>query len=420
MATRPSLQPGDAAPAFDVSEEYFVQGGPAQPDGAIPVTLVECWATWCGPCRQTIPHVEELHRQFAPEDLRVVGVAVWERGSPEEIRDNVERFVREMGDKMTFPVCVDPPSPMGKAISGPSGGRPRSGRVTSAFLDAAGQNGIPTCFVVGRDGRVAWIGHPMAVDSVLRQCVDGTFDVEKAAKDHAEAWDRKQRVGKIKAAFDKAVWDKDYGTAELRAKEMVDVDPRNGIPILVQLYRGSMKAEPAKTVAFLDSVLANPDIPASQKQRAALTKLDVLLKDSKDPGAASSFGSDLLAYLEPSGDGDATNSASLLSALSHAIVGGFLALQAPGAVSADARAAFTGVAARAARRAADLGGRGFTNLDTLAEALWASQGKQEREEAVAVLGEALKAPDSPGGMAVRRVEAKIEAWEKELSSGADA
>jgi tetratricopeptide (TPR) repeat protein len=43
-------------------------------------------------------------------------------------------------------------------------------------MEAAGQNGIPTCFIVGKTGLVEWIGHPMEMDDTLEQVVTDKWD----------------------------------------------------------------------------------------------------------------------------------------------------------------------------------------------------------------------------------------------------
>ncbi|MEP0348334.1 MAG: TlpA family protein disulfide reductase, partial [Rhodopirellula bahusiensis] len=65
-------------------------------------------------------------------------------------------------------------------------------------MKAANQNGIPTAFIVGKDGHVEWIGHPMSIDEPLEAVVSGDWD-RAAAK---EKFDRDQQ---IKLAFQKII-----------------------------------------------------------------------------------------------------------------------------------------------------------------------------------------------------------------------
>lgn len=41
-------------------------------------TLVDFWASWCGPCMRKMPHLKEIYAEYAPKGLEVLGVAVWD------------------------------------------------------------------------------------------------------------------------------------------------------------------------------------------------------------------------------------------------------------------------------------------------------------------------------------------------------
>src|SRR3954468_10526558 len=92
------LSPGDPAPKLEVKE--FVKGEPVKALDKGTVYVVEFWATWCPPCRTSIPHLTELQKKH--KDLVVIGVSVSERDF-----DKVKPFVEEMGDKMDYRVAID-------------------------------------------------------------------------------------------------------------------------------------------------------------------------------------------------------------------------------------------------------------------------------------------------------------------------
>src|SRR5690606_28230357 len=49
------------------------------------------------------------------------------------------------------------------------------------YMRAAGQNGIPTSFIVGKDSKIEWIGHPMAIEETLKAVVTDSWDRETFA-----------------------------------------------------------------------------------------------------------------------------------------------------------------------------------------------------------------------------------------------
>ncbi|MES2924843.1 MAG: TlpA disulfide reductase family protein [Verrucomicrobiota bacterium] len=167
-AAAPTLKMGDAAPELKVTEWF--KGTPVTSLDASKTYIVECWATWCGPCIAAFPHLSELAKANEGK-ITVIGVNVWEKKKPDEVK----AFVEAQGDKMSYNVVAD-----------------GEGAIANNWLKAAGRNGIPCAFVVNK-GKVAWIGHPAALDQpMLTSIIDGTFDVAAFAK----AEEKQQAAGK--------------------------------------------------------------------------------------------------------------------------------------------------------------------------------------------------------------------------------
>jgi len=194
---------GSAAPKLEVKE--FVKGDAVKDLEKGKIYVVEFWATWCGPCRQTIPHVSQLQKKY--KDVTFIGVSVWEQD-----QKGVKPFVEEMGDKMAYRVALD-------AV--PEGGKGGEGAMAKTWMEAAGQSGIPAAFIINGEGKVAWIGHPAQMDKPLAQIVEGKYDLKEAsAKIKKEREQRKkvqalqQKLGetkgdprKILEVVDKAIAD---------------------------------------------------------------------------------------------------------------------------------------------------------------------------------------------------------------------
>ena len=120
-----SLKLGDPAPKLQVAK--WVQGEPVTQFETGKVYVVEFWATWCGPCKVSIPHLNELSQKFKDKGVVVIG-----QDCLEEDESLVAPFVKKMGTNMTYRVALDDKSKV------------ENGAMATTWLDAAGQNGIPT------------------------------------------------------------------------------------------------------------------------------------------------------------------------------------------------------------------------------------------------------------------------------------
>ncbi|MCW5557064.1 MAG: redoxin family protein [Verrucomicrobiae bacterium] len=194
----PALKVGDPAPKFAPGK--WMQGTPVPSLELGKTYLVEFWATWCGPCIVSIPHLNEIAKRFEIQGLVVIG-----QDCLEDDEEAVAAFLKKMGDKMTYRVALDVPPADGK----------RQGLVFDTWMTAAGQNGIPTAFLVDAKGRIAWIGHPMSLkDSVVADILAGTFDVEKEAVRYAEERRRDEIMNDAWRTVNKAMQAEDWTLAE--------------------------------------------------------------------------------------------------------------------------------------------------------------------------------------------------------------
>jgi thiol-disulfide isomerase/thioredoxin len=180
-----TLKIGDPAPALRAGK--WIKGEPVSHFDAGKVYVIECWATWCGPCRAAIPHVSQLQEKYK-DSVIVIGQNMWEHDE-----DLVAPFVKEMGEKMNYRVVLD------NKFADPEGA------MATSWMKAAGQNGIPCSFIVDQSGKIAWIGHPMTMAPVLEQVVAGKWDTKAAIAEAEES----NRLEAFYDRYNKAIGESD-------------------------------------------------------------------------------------------------------------------------------------------------------------------------------------------------------------------
>lgn len=88
--------------------------------------IVDFWATWCGPCRASMPHLSSMQTRYEKQGLTVIGMSV-DDGAPQ----NVRKFANKLGIKFTLAMAND------------------------EILDAYGPiRSIPTTFFINRKGDI--------------------------------------------------------------------------------------------------------------------------------------------------------------------------------------------------------------------------------------------------------------------------
>ncbi len=192
---------GDPAPPLTVSG--WVKGEPVEHFEPGHVYVVDLWASWCGPCIAAFPHLSALQEKFS-RSVTLVSVNVLEV-HPEAVPD----FVRKQGEKMAFAVATD---------SIPDGKEPNQGLTATRWLYGAGEEGIPTTYIIDRDGRLAWEGHPDFMDGVLASVVGGTWNL---ASWTTKSIEEKRQLAPgfylkrhLEDAVDGADWDRAWAAAE--------------------------------------------------------------------------------------------------------------------------------------------------------------------------------------------------------------
>jgi len=153
-AAKPSAEPaGPAAADFSLKD---LKGVPVAVSGLKgKVVFIEFWASWCPPCRKSIPHLNELHRKYGPKGLTILGV------NAGETEDQARKFAAEAG--IEYAVLLDPEGAADEKYPG---------------------RYIPRGYLIGRDGSLLRENvHPsMLDDQTIEAALSGSLEAEAPSK----------------------------------------------------------------------------------------------------------------------------------------------------------------------------------------------------------------------------------------------
>jgi thiol-disulfide isomerase/thioredoxin len=90
------------------------------------IVVIDFWATWCAPCIDKIPHYNALQKKYGPQGLAIVGISL-DRRAPAQVKEFAEKH------GINYTVVLG-----GQAVA----------------EDFGGFDGLPTTFLISRDGRI--------------------------------------------------------------------------------------------------------------------------------------------------------------------------------------------------------------------------------------------------------------------------
>jgi len=198
------------------------------------VYVLDIWAPWCGPCLGGMQHLTDLQRENASRGLVVVGMT-----GPDEYGttlDAARQTVAKKGAAIGYSIAWDDDH-----------------RLYDIWMARERGAGWPWCFVIGRDGRVAFVGHPERLDAVIEPILSGTYDIASATR----SYDRRIQALALASQYSSA-------RRSGRWREAADIFGR-----LLATDRG----------------VAGPYVPIDYK---------VLAIELRDPVLAASFGRDMV------------------------------------------------------------------------------------------------------------------------------
>ena len=166
FAQTSSLTIGDKAPALPVAG--FVKGDKIDHLEKGKTYVIEFWATWCGPCINSMPHLSEMADQYKGK-VEFVSVNTWDyRTNDPKVKEEFDAhakrvldWVNKNNDKMRYNIVLDD----------------AKDTIATTWMRAAGQNGIPCAMIVNEEGKIAWIGHPVSMATPLEEISNKTWNL---------------------------------------------------------------------------------------------------------------------------------------------------------------------------------------------------------------------------------------------------
>jgi thiol-disulfide isomerase/thioredoxin len=149
---------GQRAPDFFVDEWIT-----SQPQARDKVVVIDFWATWCGPCVASIPHMNNLATKFG-DQVCIIAIS-------DEKQNDFEAGLKKIKlktENFKYALALDSAAKMKSAIQ---------------------IRGIPHCIVMSRDWIVRWQGHPMSLrPQTLEQIIKADSSTGDATPTHHRRW----------------------------------------------------------------------------------------------------------------------------------------------------------------------------------------------------------------------------------------
>lgn len=150
---------GDPAPELDIAK--WCKGEPITfAEGKDKnIFVLEFWGTTCPHCRACVPRLTEMQKKFADQGVVFIGI------SPEPI-EKIDAYVKELGDKIGYRIAAD-----------------NNRKTDLAYRGKRRIQQVPYAFLIGKEGKLIWHGHPMSgLDAVIEGVLKGTYDIEQGRR----------------------------------------------------------------------------------------------------------------------------------------------------------------------------------------------------------------------------------------------
>jgi alkyl hydroperoxide reductase subunit AhpC len=146
-------------PAMPLAINQWIKGNPVDVRDGKHIFVIEFWAALSPASLASIPKLNELQKKYMDKDVVIVGVS-------DEPADKLKAFIQLPNTQIDYVVAADDKR-----------------KTARNYMVPFGQNGLPHVFVVGKDGKILWHGHPLnGLDQILDAIVAGKYDLQLAVK----------------------------------------------------------------------------------------------------------------------------------------------------------------------------------------------------------------------------------------------
>ena len=144
-APKITLKVGSEAPEISVDGWWDEKAPEKRAKGKIYV--VDFWASWCGPCRESMPHMAQMQDKYG-DYATFIGISI------DQDKSAAADYLSSLGQDLPIYFAMD-----------------KDDQTWQSWGRAAGRDTIPTTFIVDENNKIAWVGHPMQLEATLRDVV---------------------------------------------------------------------------------------------------------------------------------------------------------------------------------------------------------------------------------------------------------
>lgn len=301
---------GSKAPPLNV--EHWISNGkgkfkPVTTFAPGRVYVVEFWATWCGPCVASMPHLAATQAKYG-DKVQIVSISDEDLETIEGFLKSTVRTAKSAEEGAADAEGEKEGKAKAKAPKAEEPVKQTYAELTSAYclttdpdgssnidyMEAAAQNGIPTSFIVGKTGQIEWIGHPMSIDDALGAVVTDKWDRAAFLEKFKKEQDHDSMMSKLAAMMRKG--DSKGAIAIIEEAKKANAADAAAIanlntlafqvqvmPIIAKCEEGDLKEGMAELSALMKTV--TPE----QKVQLSMLRFKLLVEAEEYPSAAKAL-----------------------------------------------------------------------------------------------------------------------------------